>query len=128
MESSTFCFIKDRLLNLTCALDFVQQKDSNAANLSQEASIKGEIQEQLIHEQSLWPQRSRVEWLVSKDLNTKICNASMVIRRNRNSILSLQLDDLSWTTGRQNVGNTITTYFEQFFCFSILFSHLIWEI
>lgn len=59
-----------------------------------------------------------MEWLVSKDLNAKFFHTSTIIRRNQNSILSLQLDDLSWVSGRQNVGNTIIDYFDHLFCSS----------
>lgn len=83
-----FGFIKDRIHSLSCALDALQQQGPSVDNIALEASIKAALHEQLQREQSLWQQRSHVEWLVSKELNTKFFHMSTVVRRNQNSILS----------------------------------------
>lgn len=87
-----FGFVKENISFLTSELDKVQRLFPSFANTALEASLRADIQEQLIREQLLWQQRSRIEWLVSKDLNTKFFHLSTVIRRNRNSIQSLQLN------------------------------------
>lgn len=78
--------IQDWICPLTSALDQIQQLDPTQANMDLESSLKGVIHEQLTQEHLLWKQRSRVEWLVQKDLNTKFFHMSTVIHCNRNSI------------------------------------------
>lgn len=63
----------------------------------------------------MWRQRSRVEWLVSKDLNTKFFHASTVIWWNINSIMTLQMEDNSWVIGRTPIGDSLIQYFTQLF-------------
>lgn len=41
---------------------------------------------------------------------------STVVRRNRNSIVSLQSEDNRWLSGRTKIGDSITSYFGQLFC------------
>lgn len=100
---------------LTCALDQVQQSAPTFDNLALESSLKGDIHEQIIREQLLWKQRSRVEWLVSKDLNMKFFHMSTVVRRNRNSIITLKGDDNSWLIGRKAIGHSLVLHFGQLF-------------
>lgn len=52
---------------------------------------------------------------ISKDLDTKFFYISTVIHQNRNSIISLQLNDNCWTTGRKNIGDSFINYFAQLF-------------
>lgn len=110
-----FGFIKDCLRALTCALDNVQQSAPTVVNLALKSSIKCDIHEQLIGEQLLWKQRSRVEWLVSKDLNTKFFHMSTVVCRNWNSIITLQGEDNSWLAGRKAIGDSLVNRIGQLF-------------
>lgn len=109
-----FDFIKDWLKTLSCALDSVQQLAPTLANIALESSLKSIIHEQLIWEQLLWKQRSMVDWLVPKDLNTKFFRMSTMVRRNWNSIVTLQPEDHSWLTGRKAISDSLVSYFANF--------------
>lgn len=91
-----FGFIKHCLQHLSRELDEVQCAAPTLVNRELEASIKNAIHEQLLREQILWCQRSRVEWLVSKDLNTKFYHLSRGIRRNQNSLITIQSFGNNW--------------------------------
>lgn len=57
-----------------------------------------------------------MEWLVSKDLNTKYFHMSMLVRRNRNSFVTLQTEDNSWLMGHKAIEDSLVNYFGQLFC------------
>lgn len=55
-----------------------------------------------------------VDWLVSKDLNTKFFHMSTMVRRNWNSIVTLQPEDHSWLTGRKAISDSLVSYLANF--------------
>lgn len=108
---TNFGIIKDRLRILSTALDSVQQLPLTGDNPALKASIQSDIHEQLNREQLLWKQRYRVAWLVSKDLNTKFFHMSTIVCRNRNTILTPQVDDGSLIRGRVAIGDALVPHF-----------------
>lgn len=62
-------------------------------------------------EEILWHHKSRVDWLVSSDLNTKYFHAFLVIRRSLNSIVRLKDDNQEWVAIGTTIGATLLQFF-----------------
>nr|GLL21643.1 hypothetical protein TSUD_63510 [Ipomoea trifida] len=66
--------------------------------LSLEKKLATEYQEILYQEELLWYQRSREDWIVSGDRNTKYYHVAATIRKSRNSFSSLRGEVGDWIT------------------------------
>lgn len=58
--------------------------------LKLEVKLQGELEEVLKHEELLWFQQLRDEWITSDDLNTNFYHALLVAKRGRNGFSMLQ--------------------------------------
>ncbi|WCJ23872.1 hypothetical protein M5689_005873 [Euphorbia peplus] len=61
-----------------------------------ERKLINELNAVLLQEEILWYQKSRVNWILFGDKNTKFFHSSTLIRRRRNKIEGLQGDDGVW--------------------------------
>ncbi|XP_031131901.1 uncharacterized protein LOC116033288 [Ipomoea triloba] len=68
-----------------------------------EQKLIEEYQTILHQEELLWYQRSREDWILSGDRNTKYYHLAAAIRKSRNSISSLRLDNGEWITDPANL-------------------------
>ncbi|GLU09451.1 hypothetical protein SLE2022_263130 [Rubroshorea leprosula] len=59
-----------------------------------ETELLDEYHRVLHAEELFWCQKSHVEWITSRDKNTKFYHASIVIRRERNRITALQIEGM----------------------------------
>ncbi|KAL4284458.1 hypothetical protein GQ457_16G019810 [Hibiscus cannabinus] len=66
-----------------------------------EKSLKGELDIVLEQEESLWAQKSRCNWYVHGDHNTKYFHACAKSRRRSNSILALRDEHESWCSDQR---------------------------
>lgn len=73
------------------------------------------MQEQLLGEEIMWKNKSRVTWLTMPDLNTRYFHLTTLIRRRRNVIEYLKTPNGTWLDSQQNVGDHICNYFQQLF-------------
>ena len=62
-------------------------------NHDQVRTLKEEVYDLMVKEDSLWHQRSRVEWLKARDLNTNYFHSRANQRNRRNYISKLVLDN-----------------------------------
>jgi hypothetical protein len=67
------------------------------------------------HEETLWRNKSREQWLTCRDLNTKFFHLSTVIKRRRTAIDFLKLSSGAWISDRQAIGNTLCAHFADLF-------------
>lgn len=81
-----FGIIQDNIRQILHSIDEVQQLPATLENRTYEDNLHEALQEQLRREEVLWKQKSREEWLTSKDLNTRYFHLSTVIRRRQNAI------------------------------------------
>lgn len=59
-------------------------------------NLKKELEAVLGQKELLWFQKSREEWIISGDRNTKYYHASTMVKRGRNRIASLRKDSGEW--------------------------------
>ncbi|XP_019162021.1 PREDICTED: uncharacterized protein LOC109158590 [Ipomoea nil] len=80
-----------------------------------ENKLKGELEEVLYQEELMWFQRSREEWIVSGDRNTKFYHAATMVRRARNKIRSLKDDTSEWINEGQQLQQHVHKFFSNLF-------------
>ena len=67
----------------------------------------------LQQEELLWFQRSREEWIKSKDRNTKFYHASTSIRKSKNKIGTLKNNDGDWISDPLALENMVLTFYKK---------------
>ena len=70
-----------------------------------EASLSLGLDGWLAKEDMKWNQKSRELWVKEEDRNTKFFHLSTIIRRRRNCISEIKLDDGSWINSRVEIQN-----------------------
>ena len=95
--------------------DTVQQSSPSSSSFKQEISLKMDLDNLLIKEESLWCSKSRETWLTCKDLNTKYFHISTLIRRRSNAINFLKLDSGVWVSSRDEIGGNFISHFSNIF-------------
>ena len=71
--------------------------------MNTEASLNLELDEWLTREDLRLQQSSRELWVKEGDHNSRFFHLSTIIRRRRNSISEIKLDDGSWIRGREDI-------------------------
>ncbi|KAL8143344.1 hypothetical protein V2J09_016376 [Rumex salicifolius] len=79
--------------------------------LNIERRLCSELEEVLAQEQLLWFQKSRANFLIAGDRNTRFYHLSTIIRRRSNKILSLQNSEGTWISDRLEVEKLVVDFF-----------------
>jgi hypothetical protein len=80
--------------------------------------LKQEVRILRAKEETMWKQRSRVQWLQGGDKNTKIFHSKATQRQRRNCIESIKDQDGSTKTGQKDIAELFVSYFSQLFATS----------
>lgn len=65
----------------------------------------------LLMQEYYWHQRSRINWALFGDSNTKFYHASATTRKRRNSITAIQNSDGEWETGVKEIRSAFIAHF-----------------
>lgn len=74
-----------------------------------------ELDKVLEQEELFWFQKSRENWIVSGDRNTKFYLASALVRRSRNKIEALKDDNGNWVTETDQLKNKVQGFYTNMF-------------
>ena len=77
--------------------------------------LKGEVYDLIVKEDCLWHQRSRVDWLKSRDMNTTYFHSRATQRNRRNYISNLERDNGSVIEEEHLIGEKLVNYFTKLF-------------
>ncbi|XP_072061976.1 uncharacterized protein [Arachis hypogaea] len=80
-----------------------------------EQVLHQELNDVLLQEELLWYQKSREQWVRCGDRNTKFFHLQTVIRRKRNKIHGLFLEDGSWATETTTLEMAANSFFQKLF-------------
>nr|XP_029148269.1 uncharacterized protein LOC112742262 [Arachis hypogaea] len=80
-----------------------------------EQVLHQELNAVLLQEELLWYQKSREQWVRCGDRNTKFFHLQTVIRRKRNKIHGLFLEDGSWATETTTLEMAANSFFQKLF-------------
>jgi hypothetical protein len=107
--------IHKRIKETLKTLNTVQQAPASLFTHEQETSLKLDLENLLIKEESLWCSKSGETWLTCKDLNTKYFHTSTLIRRRSNAVNFLKLDDGRWVSSRAEIAEKFLAHFTTLF-------------
>uniref|UniRef100_A0A2N9IMG3 CCHC-type domain-containing protein n=1 Tax=Fagus sylvatica TaxID=28930 RepID=A0A2N9IMG3_FAGSY len=102
---------KTQIRELEKKITKIQNLDPTQENLALEASLSTELNEWLEREELKWRQKSRELWLKEGDRNSKFFHLSTIVRRRRNQITEIQLEDESWIHSRDNIADYFAHHF-----------------
>ena len=111
----SFGLTRSKIRDLEEKLKVVQVLDPTQENLALEAAIQIELNEWLEREEVKWHQKSRELWLKEGDQNSKFFHLSTVVRRRKNQIAEIQLENGNWIHSRNEISNYFTQYFSSIF-------------
>ena len=84
-------------------------------NLELEASLNLELDDWLEREDLKWKQKSRELWAKEGDRNTRFFHLSTLVRRRRNRINEIKLEDGSWINTREEIQNYFNENFKSLY-------------
>ena len=114
-NSLHFGNIHKRIKETLNLLDSVQQSPATLISHEQELSLKLDLENLLVKEETLWCSKSREAYLTCKDLNTKYFHTSTLIRRRLNVVNFLKLDSGDWVSSRVEIGGNFIAHFTNLF-------------
>ncbi|XP_073051702.1 uncharacterized protein [Primulina eburnea] len=115
---STFGNIHHRKRRLVARIEGVQRSLGNQPQHSLfklEAKLRRELDKVLEQEELLWFQKSREEWIVSGDRNTKFYHASTMVKRSRSKIEALKDDNETWITDMDHLKDKIKDFYSSLY-------------
>lgn len=81
-----------------------------------ERELRKEYLNILNQEEMMWQQKSRNDWIVEGDRNTRFFHISTLARRKRNKINMLKDGDGKWIIGCKDLQDHIIDFFKNLFC------------
>lgn len=97
-------------------LDKLQRENASDDLRLQEAQLAAQYNSCLLQLDSYWLQRSRLQWAMHGDLNTKFFHSTTVSRRLRNRIEALQTQNGSWIHTEHDIRRAFVLYFKGIYC------------
>ena len=104
-NKSSFGNSKEKINGLKAKIAKVQQFPPTRENLELEASLNLELDEWLDREDMRLRQMSRELWVKEGDRNSRFFHLSTIIRKRRNYISEIKLDDGNWIRDREEIQN-----------------------
>ena len=103
--------MKTRIIAIEKEIEKQQHSSPSQENLEKEANLLLELEEWQAREDIKWKQKSRELWLKEGDHNSKFFHASTIIRRRKNNIAEIKLENGNYIYEKEN----IEKYFEKHF-------------
>lgn len=117
-NSKVFGNIFNRKRTLEARMKQVQRtlEHSDIPNLAMlETELQRVYNEVLKQEELLWYQKSREKWVRFRDRNTKFFHTQTIVRRRRNKIQGMFIEDGSWNTDPDVLKHEATSFFKNLF-------------
>jgi hypothetical protein len=91
-NSLHFGNIHQKIKETSKLIDSIQQVSPSSNSFKLGVSLKMDLDNLLVKEESLWRSKSKETWLTCKDLNTKYFHTSTLIKMRANAVNFLKLD------------------------------------
>ncbi|KAK6164141.1 hypothetical protein DH2020_001005 [Rehmannia glutinosa] len=114
-ESRHFGNINSQLVKAREQLQKIQSLPSTDENNKASKIIEQKIHTLMKREETMWHQRSRVNWIKDGDKNTNFFHRIANGRQKRNSIDHIKCDDGTIVEDEHEVANVLTKYFSSLF-------------
>lgn len=106
---------KKKIKNKLAELESLQCESQRADNLSRQKALNASLCSLWQLEESFWKQRSRVNWLLTGDANTKFFHLFTIQRRQRNRIQKITSADGGWITDKRLIQHAFQSHFHNIF-------------
>ena len=111
-----FGLVHNRISEIEHKIKKLQEDcEPSQENLELKATLNLELNEQLEREELKWKQKSCELWLKEGDRNSKIFHLSTLVRRRRNQIAEIQLEDGQWIHEHKDIEDYFTRHFLEVF-------------
>ncbi|GKV21615.1 hypothetical protein SLEP1_g31576 [Rubroshorea leprosula] len=123
---NTFGHIFDKKRELNTRLNGIQKALSIKPSTflsSLEKELSKEYANILKFEEDLWFMKSRTNWVVDGDRNSKFFHLSTIKHRNHNRIHCLRISTDEWVSDQREISNLIVHYFRDLFTSSLAHSY-----
>ena len=114
-NKNCFGISRERIKELEAKIARLQVSNPTRENLELEASLNLELDDWLEREDLKWKQKSREIWVEEGDKNTRFFHLSILVRRRRNRINDLKLEDGSWINTKEEIQNYFTKNFKSLY-------------
>lgn len=115
---SVYGFIGTRKIQLLRLLGNIQ-KASDQSNFRRlvnlELEVRDELESVLNHEELLWRQKARCDWLQFGDRNTKFFHSRTLQRRKYNRIMALRISNEEWCSDQSILSDKAARFFENLY-------------
>ena len=99
--------VEKRLQGVQKSLDWRETEDM----LRLERSLRKEYEHILLQEELMWYQESRERWVCFGDRNTRFFHTQTIVRRKRNKIHGLFIDNGVWCTEQEELQGEAHDFF-----------------
>ncbi|KAL8130256.1 hypothetical protein V2J09_019411 [Rumex salicifolius] len=104
-----------RISGIQCALE----SRNHQGLITLESRLQCDLENTLAQEEALWFQKSRENWIEMGDRNNKFFHNSTIIRRRRNRISALRIDDEKWQTDPEQLEDMAVNFFTDLYTLPI---------
>ncbi|KAA3486878.1 LINE-1 reverse transcriptase isogeny [Gossypium australe] len=111
-------FLGNRKRKLMRSLNNIQRAlelSTSTHLVKKEREIRDELENVLDHEDFLWRQKARCDWLQLGDRNTNFFHSRTIKRRKCNRIMSLRVDNGDWCSDQTILQNKAVEFFEKLY-------------
>ncbi|XVF08056.1 hypothetical protein REPUB_Repub06bG0192700 [Reevesia pubescens] len=106
---------KRRLLARIEGAQKAMESQPNSFLFQLENELVADYNQVLLQEEMLWYQKSRSNWVQLGDRNTKYFHTKTLIKRSRNKITMLKLDDGQWCMDQNILKERVSDYFRNLY-------------
>lgn len=114
-DKVTFGNVQGEIRKLKLELEILRRLPGRLGPSSRELKITEVLIELYHREEILWRQRSRIQWLVGGDKNTKFFHLRATMRRRKNLIKSLQNDNGDIVSNIDELDDMATLFYSNHF-------------
>lgn len=113
-NKESFGHIQSSINLINSQLAKIQLEDPSNSTLSIEENLKLSLYEQLKREETLWRQKSRLQWLTTTYLNIKFFHMTFTMRR-KNDISFIKDSSNQWISNTTSIKNLFLDHFNQIY-------------
>jgi hypothetical protein len=106
---------RTRIKELERKIEVLQGMDPTTEVVEAEAALCLELNDWLEREELKWRQKSREIWLKEGDKNSRFFHLSTLVRRRRNFIREIKLEDGQWIQSRTEIDRYFAINFQNLF-------------
>ena len=107
--------VKMRIIAIEKEIEKQQHSSPSQENLEKEANLLLELEEWQAREDIKWKQKSRELWLKEGDHNSKFFHASTIIRRRKNNIAEIKLENGNYIYEKEDIEKYFEKHFQELY-------------